>query len=818
MASSQKFILKETISIKRLKALIESGHLETEDIKKLKDYLKKHDGDGKINVSYSQRLDMGRQYAEKSLSLQCFSKRIRHTLVHNTHIDVDIVNCHPVILCQYCEKNKINCDLLKDYIENREERLKNIMDVCGCDRDKAKALILSTLYLGVPSDYCIREGISNPYPDWVDEFSAELNKIAIFVKSINPEVYKKIEKSRDKEISKNKDSSCLSYVCQDIENNLIMTAFRKFSDMGFCVETLCFDGLLLLKEDTEITPDVLSEVSVYCQRNTGYKVDFETKPMKPHYNISEQATDFSDYKHPPETLRQYDQIYASSLIQNSPQDEYKLKTHYIEQFVCKIQFPQPMFAVSNPESTKNKIIFLNQSDCATLFEPISVGFDGPNGPVPWFRLWAKDPNQRVYAGYNFIPYNKDLNNHECPPNILNTFEGFNPDIYGEQIPLEQRDKLIKPYKDLACQLCGGSEEDASYFHRFIADIFQNPDKKPPVSIIFKGVQGTGKNMILDAIGAMIGPTPTTHYITSSDPNDFYGTHAEGYAQKLLVNLNEAEGKKTYDFEGKMKSYITEDTIVINPKHLRPHTIKNVARTIITTNKPNPISIDVTSSDRRYVAYGTTDVYTKKSSKFWTELYRHLRKPLVRRALYQWFMSFNNENFDWIKKRPFTSTYEEMRQSQVPKEALYFDDLYMKNAWHTLLNVQGGEQEPVSEEEEDDGVSLTKPVKKFNNDDVVELPILNLYVGFQNFVKKYKFAGEEGYKISSHSFISRLIDTLQYPVSRGRTSTNRTVKFIPEQLHRHSVYTKKWIGGYETEIAECSDAGKEDAEEDYFNCD
>ena len=36
---------------------------------------------------------------------------------------------------------------------------------------------------------------------------------------------------------------------------------------------------------------------------------------------------------------------------------------------------------------------------------------------------------------------------------------------------------------------------------------------------------------------------STHYITSSNPEDFYGNHAEGYYRKLLVNLNEAEGKK-----------------------------------------------------------------------------------------------------------------------------------------------------------------------------------------------------------------------------------------------------------------------------------
>jgi len=153
--------------------------------------------------------------------------------------------------------------------------------------------------------------------------------------------------------------------------------------------------------------------------------------------------------------------------------------------------------------------------------------------------------------------------------------------------------------DLVKELCGGDDEHAMYFHRYIAQLFQDLNKKVPICIIFKGKQGTGKNMILDALGNMMG---NCHYITSSKPNDFFGEHAEGFCNKLLVNLNEAEGKDTFDFEGRIKSFITEDTITINPKNVRPSTIRNVARTIITTNKTNPVPIDVKSKDRRYVVY------------------------------------------------------------------------------------------------------------------------------------------------------------------------------------------------------------------------
>ena len=45
-------------------------------------------------VSYSKKgCGIGRRYAEKSLSLQNFSKKIRKLLVYDTHLDIDIKNC-----------------------------------------------------------------------------------------------------------------------------------------------------------------------------------------------------------------------------------------------------------------------------------------------------------------------------------------------------------------------------------------------------------------------------------------------------------------------------------------------------------------------------------------------------------------------------------------------------------------------------------------------------------------------------------------------------------------------------------------------------
>ena len=112
-------------------------------------------------------------------------------------------------------------------------------------------------------------------------------------------------------------------------------------------------------------------------------------------------------------------------------------------------------------------------------------------------------------------------------------------------------------------------------------------------------------------------------------------------------------KTLFKKKGQFKSFITEDTIVVNPKYVRPTKIANHARLIIFSNKPNPIPIDVKSKDRRYVVYQTTDKYLEYKASFWEKLVNHFKKPEFMTALHYFFLSLNLEKKDWIKNRPVT---------------------------------------------------------------------------------------------------------------------------------------------------------------------
>lgn len=778
--------LYEHIPRQLIEQLTHHNDFDNDVKKQLKGYLKNYDNKNKgFKVEYEYKgLGYGRLYAKGSLSLQNFKRVIRETLVHETHTDIDIVNCHLVLLSQYCDKNGLKCDCVNDYVSNRSSRIQGIMVLFSVSRKVAKEMVLVMMYGGVLNEYCAENGfdISIQLPSWVEKLNKEMTLLTERISSIEKAVMADVKKLKKKEFM-NKESTCLSYVLQIIENDVITKACVKLKQMGYEVETLCFDGVLVLGRVND--PNLLEEMSSYCYDTTGYQVEFSYKPMESHFQIeSEKKTyDFSDFDF--EHLDEYNQVYCGSLTGIEEYEEYAKRKEYVERFLCKVQQPEPMYMFQN--GVHKKVEPMNPSQIALLMKPIPSGILRGGLSVPFYDIWSSDLTHRLYRTMDFIPFNIDKPIDD--PNVFNVFEGFNPDIYGDPIDEETIRHRIKPYLDICEALCGGDDEHAMYFHRYIAQIFQDPSNRPPVSIIFKGKQGTGKNMVLDAIGNMLNGS---HYISSSNPNDFFGEHAEGFYRKLLVNLNEAEGRNTFDFEGRIKSFITDPFIGINPKNVRPTQVANHARSVITTNKPNPIPIDVRSKDRRYVAFQTTDEYLDFCSSFWTELYHHLREPSVMKALYQWFMRINLVDFDWIKRRPITKAYMEMCNLYCPVEALFFEEYTDKEMWK--------ENEAL-----EDKTATSELI----------IPQSDLFIQYEQFCKRNRFLKDDTKATSSRSFSSKLME-LELPLTRYKAHAGvSSFKLVPQEIYDYCD-KRRWINSHKLDEDEMEfvDKGK-NKENGYF---
>ena len=140
-------ILYEICDKEKLKYILENYDFNEEVNNLARSYYDSLDDDGCKKIIYKQANDKNRYYADSNC-LKYLKKEIRNSIMPKNIKDIDMVNCHPVILNYLC-MNKIDCNILKNYTENREL----ILSSFGEDRKIVKELFLAILNGGFKDIY-----------------------------------------------------------------------------------------------------------------------------------------------------------------------------------------------------------------------------------------------------------------------------------------------------------------------------------------------------------------------------------------------------------------------------------------------------------------------------------------------------------------------------------------------------------------------------------------------------------------------------------------------------------------------------------------
>lgn len=248
---------------------------------RLKSYLDKSHDEGAIRVEYRRtgKASCGRQFAVGGLSLQSLVKEVRCTIAHDHYNDIDIVNAHPVILDQYCDKYGIQAPYLKQYVSDRDSMIAEIMRLNGLERGDVKQSILSILYGG-------KRGYNSiaVKPEWLKKLKGDVFRIheAIMSAGRHEEM---VHSLRNRRMSTgdtyNLAGSVTSHVICEIEDKLLMSfidALRaRDIDVGNIV--LVFDGFMLPKS-TVVDDDLLAYLSEYACEQVDYDVKLVLKSME----------------------------------------------------------------------------------------------------------------------------------------------------------------------------------------------------------------------------------------------------------------------------------------------------------------------------------------------------------------------------------------------------------------------------------------------------------------------------------------------------------------------------------------------------------
>jgi hypothetical protein len=162
-------------------------------------------------------------------------------------------------------------------------------------------------------------------------------------------------------------------------------------------------------------------------------------------------------------------------------------------------------------------------------------------------------------------------------------------------------------------------EDANHILKWLAHRVQRPQEKINHALVLGGLQGIGKDTLLEPVKYAVGPWNFREVI----PAHLLGRF-NSFVKAVILRVNEgrdlgeAERINRFTFYDHTKIYTAAppDVLRVDEKHLREHYVFNVLGLLITTN----YKTDLPSDDRRhYVAWSN---FTKGDFEpaYWNEIW------------------------------------------------------------------------------------------------------------------------------------------------------------------------------------------------------
>lgn len=629
--------------------------------------------------TYTQSKKNPRRMTTTKTSLQGIPRVIRHTITRNNMYDIDIVNCHPMILEGWCIQKGILCDLLKDYNKNRPYYFKQIQELMGWTKDQTKTFVLKFLNGGGQGDKEVLEKLS--ILSWFHPFINQLNTIRDRVCNLYPDLVQLAKKSKEDRDGWNIEGTTLSYLLCNLENQCLQQLVQYCQLHGVKISSLIFDGLMVYKNSVKNLDELCQQLQGILRQATGWDLEVTHKELNEgidipdNYKTKEEENEEQKMQDKEQKLQE-ERDHKEFLKQEKKREEemrakikedkkklkieaeqqdkeeeeneyYKIKERF-EEIHCKI-IETSNFIIET-ESDNN--IFKQKDKLVTSYEHMRYGDN-----KSFIRAWLVDPLIRLYQRCDTIPHGV-----YCSPDTYNLWTPFT--IFEKYEYKEDKvgcDFFVNHIKQIL--------PDESVHHwmlKWMSHLLQYPSKKSGIRTPFLiSEQGAGKDSLIQLLRVIMGKC---HVLETSKPSE----HVWGKFNELmtgntyLVVLNELSRSETIGAEEHIKMLQTEGEININPKNNSPYTIKSYHRFIGLTNKEDPLG--TSKGDRRNLFFRCCDDLIGNTEHF-EKFYEYLNNKDTIYTFYNWLLQYHPEEVKsfhtlTVKDLPILEYQEEMTELNI----------------------------------------------------------------------------------------------------------------------------------------------------------
>jgi hypothetical protein len=207
---------------------------------------------------------------------------------------------------------------------------------------------------------------------------------------------------------------------------------------------------------------------------------------------------------------------------------------------------------------------------------------------PVGEYWLKHPERLTYDGVDFRPGAKEV----LIGNRLNLWRGF---------AVEPKRGSWKLLRDHIYRVFAKRDPQAwRYIVRWIAWMLQHPEERAEAVLVFQGEEGAGKGMLARALLKMFG----AYALPVSDQKHLTGGFSGHLHHTVFLFLDEAFWAGNVAAEGRLKSLVTEETIMLEPKYVQAFPVRNLLHIMMSSN--NDWVVPAGHGARRYAVFKVSD--------------------------------------------------------------------------------------------------------------------------------------------------------------------------------------------------------------------
>ena len=204
------------------------------------------------------------------------------------------------------------------------------------------------------------------------------------------------------------------------------------------------------------------------------------------------------------------------------------------------------------------------------------------------QVWLKSPQRREYKAVIFAP------GQELDPAYYNTYRGF-------AVEPKPGGSWKKLRHHIFTNICRKNRKIYRYVMAWVAKLIQDPGgDRTGVVIVLRGRQGTGKGVLVNAIGKLLG----THYLHLTNQQQILGKFNRHLEKALLLFADESFFAGDKQAAGSLKGLITEPTFQVEPKGIDSYQARNYLHIIMASN--NEWVVPAGHEERRFLVLDVDD--------------------------------------------------------------------------------------------------------------------------------------------------------------------------------------------------------------------